>query len=129
MAQPEAVTDETTERRMADAAHVLLDVCNAAIPADRTTDRKGQSIALAVQAICMVDHLEPGKPVEERGRHLTGDEMMRIFYALGRGVGDVIGAIPDPTAQVMAANILSTGAQQAIERRAAWTREMLRKGK
>lgn len=129
MAEPEAVTDETTERRMADAAHVLLDACNAAIPADQTTDRKGQSLALAVQAICMVDHLEPGKPIEERGLYLSSDEILQIFYALGRGVGDVIGAIPDPAAQVLAANILSSGAELAIERRAAWTRMLLRKRK
>lgn len=129
MAEPEAVTDAAHERRIADAAHNLLDACNAAIPAEMTNDRKGQSIALAIQGIAMCDHMEPGKPIEERHQRVDFDFLTHLFHALGRGMGDVLGAIPHPVWQSHLVNIFTDGMVTAAERRTAFQAGLPRKGK
>lgn len=127
--QPEAVTDADHERRIADAAHNLLDACNAAIPADMVEDRKGQSIALAIQGIAMCDHMEPGKALEERHQRVDFKFLTHLFHSLGRGMGDVLAAIPDPTWQSLLVNVFTDGMVTAAERRTAFQAGLPRKGK
>lgn len=127
--QPEAVTDADHERRIADAAHNLLDACNAAIPADMVEDRKGQSIALAIQGIAMCDHMEPGKALDERHQRVDPKFLTHLFRALGRGMGDVLGAIPEPILQGLLINIFTDGMVTAAERRMEFQAGLPRKGK
>lgn len=125
----EAITDAETERRIADAAHVLLDACNAAIPAEMVEDRKGQAIALAIQGIAMCDHMEPGKPIEERHQRVDLEFLQHIFRSLGRGVGDVLGAIRDPVWQAILVNVFTNALIYTTEQRTAFQNNLPRKGK
>ena len=122
-----AVTDEATERRIQDAAQVLLDVCHAAHPPPAegvTVDPEGfsmaQTISLAVQALVMVDHLEIGKPIGERGAAtVTALTLKRRFFGLGVGVGHSLASVMDPIGQLTVLSALQKGIEAGLESRGA----------
>lgn len=119
-----AITDADQERRIQDAAHVLLDLCHAACPAptddvpDPALYSSAQVLSVAVQALLMVDHLETGKPLAERGqRRISGKTLHTKFFGLGVGVGQCLEAIIDPVGSMLAGMSFTRGLEAGRESR------------
>lgn len=126
-----AVTDADTERQIQDAAQVLLDLCHAASPppGDAVPDPHGfwvaQTMSLAVQALFMVEHLEIGKSIADRGQApITAHDLARRAFGLGVGVGHCLGAVLDPIGQIVTLTALTTGIDAGLASRADLGRRM-----
>lgn len=125
------IKDPEAERRIQDAAHVLIDLCNAAIPVEGTDDsakrqRTAQSLSLAVQVIFMVDDLQIDKSHADRlkGSNMSQERLVTRFFGLGAGIGHAISCIFSPIGQIVALQSLEKG-MQAGQR----DRENMKKGR
>lgn len=129
------ITDADIERRIQDAAHVLLDLCTAqnsiasaetAYPAEFGM---AQSLSMAVQAVFMADHLAVGTDIADRmkGKAISAPEMKARFFGLGVGAGQCIGACTTPVATLVALEGVTSGLSHGMEMRAE-ALSRLRKG-
>lgn len=129
------VTDEAVERRIQDAAHVLLDLCtaqNSRMPDDFSHPREmgvAQALSMAVQAVFMADYINAGEAVEKRlqGYGMEGIDMRARFFGLGVGVGHCIGAVVQPAHRATALHGVMNGIVAGQEARAEGIAK-LRKG-
>lgn len=120
------VTEEAVERRIQDAAHVLLDLCmaqNSRMPADFPHQKEmalAQSLSMAIQAIFMADYLKAGTDIQQRmkGHALDELEMRARFFGLGVGAGQCIGACTTPVATLVALEGVTSGLSHGMEMRA-----------
>lgn len=110
------IKDPEAERRIQDAAHVLIDLCNAAIPVEGTDDsakrqRTAQSLSLAVQVIFMVDDLQIDKSHADRlkGSNMDQERLVTRFFGLGAGVGHAVSCIFSPIGQLLAISAFEKG--------------------
>lgn len=118
----DAITDVESERRMQDAATVLLDACIQSIPASHRGQGSplGAAIALAVQTIYMADVLKVGKPADQR--EISSKEKMAYLESmpdrmrgLGLGVGHCIGTMNSPVLQAISHAMIANGIAQGVE--------------
>lgn len=120
------ITDADIERRIQDAAHVLLDLCtaqNSAATADTPFPAEfgmAQALSMAVQAVFMADHLAVGTDLAERmkGKAISATEMKSRFFGLGVGVGHCVAACTTPVATLVALDGVTTGLSHGMEMRA-----------
>jgi hypothetical protein len=96
----EYISDADTERRIQDAATMLLDACLAANSASADAPgahdaewRRCQAISVAVQALVMAEDLRPGAALQDRHGRVRADWLMTSLLGLGAGAGSVISAI------------------------------------
>lgn len=113
------------EIRLRDAALILIDLANEAIPVhDNARMRKSSVYSLAVQTLLMAEDLRPGVPIADRvGKFGKCDIHTRILGA-AFGVGETAGCLRDAVAQ--SALIMGAAGQLAegLNRRNLTMREM-----
>lgn len=120
------ITDADIERRIQDAAHVLLDLCaaqNSLATADLPHPAAfgiAQSLSMAVQAVFMADHLRVGSSLEERmkGHRIDEAEMKARYFGAAVGLGQCIGAATTMLAKAMAIDAVTSGLAHGMEMRA-----------
>lgn len=132
--KPTIIADAEVERRIQDAAMVLLDLCGAQIPPiTDTSNRVAASahmagcVSLAVQAIFLNEKLRPDMTIKERmeGKQtITGAELMSRAYGLGVGVGHALYCIDNDFGILRVLDAYSSGLAEGIKDR----NETMRRG-
>lgn len=131
------ITDADIERRIQDAAHVLLDLCtaqnsvaSAGLPHPAEFGL-AQSLSMAVQAVFMADHLKVGTSLEERmkGHSIDLAEMKARYFGAAVGLGQCIGAATTLIAQALALDAVTSGISHGMEMRAEALSRMRKGGK
>lgn len=88
--------DLDAENRIAAAAQVLLDLCQAAVPAQASPPEPGVSYSLAVQALVMAEFGHQLRPAGERSAVPVCQGWLRErFYGLAFGLGRSASQIED----------------------------------
>lgn len=125
--QPTLLTDQDAERRIQDAAMVLLDLCGAQIKPYEGADSKlaasshmSGSISLAVQAVFLNEKLRPDMTYEQRMKgecELTRTELMGRGYGLGMAVGHCLGLLTHPIGSAQLIQAYTAGLLQGMNDR------------
>ena len=112
------------ERKLADAAQVLKDLCHETVAAqnmgDKATPRalNTAALSLAIQAVFMADHLG-GPVVQKQGT----EALLHDYFALGVAVGHCIGAHASPVAMTIAKLSVDRGVDSGLAERIPLTIE------
>lgn len=113
--RPEIPAPEAVEAKIRDAAHSLLDLCLEHAPApDQDAKNPGllliaSVIDVAVQAIFMADHLQPGQDLKARRQGMRGSEIQARCIGLGYGVGSILASFRDPAGHALAVKMFTQG--------------------
>lgn len=124
MAGPSFEVQGEQERKLADAAQVLKDLCHETVasqnPDDKATPRalNTAALSLAIQAVFMADHLG-GPVVQKQGT----DALLHDYYALGVAAGHCIGAHASPIAMTLAKLSVDRGIDAGLAERIPLTIE------
>lgn len=115
-----ALENPDAERRIVDAAHVLLDACHGASPrgAGRAT-----MLATAVQVIFMADDILVGAPACARTVTVGSEDTLERFYGLGVGAGSLLALMmASPGAVEASLKAFNTGLAKGIDDRVTLSR-------
>lgn len=123
MAGPTFEVQGEQERKLADAAQVLKDLCHDVIAAtgqETATPRalNTAALSLAIQAVFMADHLG-GPQVQKQGT----EALLHDYFALGVAVGHCVGAHASPVAMTLARISVDRGLESGLAERIPLTIE------
>lgn len=123
MKDPRILDDPDLERRIQDAAHVLLDLCHG-VPGPAAAHDQAHAVSMAVQAIFITDHYRPGQPIAERRSAVCSREVGANVRGLGLGVGACLGSVVEPAAACAMRDLYTRALIQGFERKAAAIRHL-----
>ena len=120
-----------SEKKLAEAAQNLLDLCRTLIPheclpgampdADKAYSILSSAVSLAVQSIYMADHLGSEK---DRVK-VRPAEMNAMLHGLAEGVGSCIGTSPSPMVWAQESVLFQKAMETALFRRGSDTLKRL----